>query len=229
MPELKDPLQVHIERVFGDLKSRGAYIELPEKAVCCTGEEVILRTICANMPDLEAFVVKATAWRNASPTCFFTEFTATVDRTRRWLTSVIENSPLKILFLVELKGGVMIGHLGLDYVPEREAFELGSILKGERAPKGCMTLALRGLCHWAFNVYPVLHIFLRSFADNARALTLYKRCGFVEADRWAVFREKKEGDSRWVRGKKFYQDMPERIVVCMKRNREPSANPASGL
>jgi RimJ/RimL family protein N-acetyltransferase len=226
---MKNPLQVRIENAFRNLKSESAHIELPEKTVCYTGEEVFLRTVSANMPDLEAFVVKATAWRSACPNCFFTEFNATVDRTRKWLTDVIGKNPLKILFLMELKGGVMIGHLGLDYVPDQKTFEVGSILKVEKAPKGSMTLALGGLCHWAFSLYPVPYIFLRSFSDNVRAFALYERCGFVEVDRWPVFREERDDERMWVRGKKAHQDTPERIVVFMKKFRELSANLLSAL
>lgn len=213
-------MEHQIEQLFRTLKAMGVCLDLPPADTKCpTGDQIFLRTVSMNMPGIDQFIAQATAWRNAQSGGFFSEFVATEERTRLWLQTAIENNPTRILFLIENHQGLALGHLSLRYDSTEETFEVEHILRGEQVGKGCMTTALSALCAWTFRVFPVTYIFLRSFADNSRALALYKRCGFEEAARWTVFRQENDGDIVWRSIIPAPEHVPQRVVVCMRKYR----------
>lgn len=215
-------MERQIQRLFRTLKTEGAYLDLPPADTTCpSGDRIALHTVSMHMPNIEHFIVRATAWRNAQTGGFFSEFVATEERTRLWLRTAIEDNPTRIMFLVENHQGFALGHLGLRYDSIEGNFEVENILRGKQIGKGCMTTALSALCAWTFRTFPVTEVFLRSFADNTRALAMYKRCSFEETARWSVFRQVKDnGDVVWCPITPAPKRVPRRVVVCMRTYRK---------
>ena len=193
-------MERQIEQLFIAHSTKGAFLlDLPPMDTMCTMSDLIsLRMVSMNMPNFNEFIVNATTWRNAQFGGFFSEFLATEERTRRWFQNAIEDNPNRLLFLAENQHKLVFGHLGLRYDEMEKAFEMEHILRGEDISKGGMTMAVSALCSWSFHNFPITHVFLRVFADNSRAIALYKRCGFEESAHWEVFRHQEEsGDIVW--------------------------------
>ncbi len=61
----------------------------------------------------------------------------------------------------------------------RHAMMLGLVVAPEAQGQGVGTALMHALCDYADRWTQVLRIELTVFADNARAIALYRRCGFV--------------------------------------------------
>lgn len=71
------------------------------------------------------------------------------------------------------------------YVPStalrrRHVMSLGIAVAPDAQGQGVGTALMQALCNWADHWGQVLRIELSVFADNARAIALYQRCGFVQ-------------------------------------------------
>ena len=109
------------------------------------------------------------------------------------------DEPTRLLFWVTAVDGTRIGHVGLcgsDYA--ERVVEIENVLRGRAAVlPGILTASTGRLAHWAFDDLPVEACSVRALADDARALRLYLRCGFLETGRQALT-PVPEGDAvRW--------------------------------
>jgi RimJ/RimL family protein N-acetyltransferase len=96
-------------------------------------------------------------------------------------------------------GQIALYSIDFDY----KTAELGRIIKGEReCPKGMMTLAAETLVRWGFDSLKLEKIVLEVFADNKRAISMYKRLGFYISNR-VPFRMTRtpQGTIRWISAK----------------------------
>ena len=76
-----------------------------------------------------------TAWRNRYVTAFLTEFTATEDRTAKWLTDVVGPAEGKILFMLDEPDGSTFGYMGLDFIDwDKRTGEADAIVRGNPTP-----------------------------------------------------------------------------------------------
>ena len=147
-------------------------------------EDYFLRPVATerdlqNSSDVSCF----TYWRNRFVNSFLTEFVATEERTATWLAETVHPDDSKILFMIENTQQDRIGYMGLAYIDWANAYgEADAIVKGENAPKGLMSAALKTLLNWAKYQLGLETIGVRVLSDNP-ALTFYKKLGFEETAR----------------------------------------------
>ncbi|MEX2247483.1 MAG: GNAT family protein [Dehalococcoidia bacterium] len=105
----------------------------------------------------------------------------------KWLSELV-SQPMaydRVAFSIDTKDGVHIGSLNYHIiVPEERKASLG-IMIGEKEywAKGYGTDAIVTLLRFGFDEMNLNRVELRVFADNARAIACYRKCGFVEEGR----------------------------------------------
>ena len=143
-------------------------------------------------------VRRLTRWRNRHVTAFLTEFEATEERTARWLEQVVGPDPTRILFMVDDAGGRTVGYMGLAYIDWESRYgEVDAVVRGEEAPRGCMTRALHRLIGWARGDLGLLTLGVRVRSDNP-ALAFYRKAGYRESHRVALRRTEQAREVHWV-------------------------------
>ena len=108
---------------------------------------------------------------------FFTQFAATRQRTAAWIERYLADDA-RLLFLIKTDAGRWEGHLGVCHIAGDVA-ELDNTIRGERRghPK-LFYLAELAVVRWAMADLGVDSVYLRLFADNARAIALHDKIGF---------------------------------------------------
>jgi len=112
------------------------------------------------------------------------EFDVTVEQERTLLGDALgsEND----LFLVAVTGGAVVGMLscrGEKRRAMRHVVRLGMSIRKAWWGRGIGTEMMRGAIAWARGTGVVRRIELMVYADNARAIRLYRKFGFVEEGR----------------------------------------------
>ena len=98
-----------------------------------------------------------------------------------WVRKKLEEKAL-IFSMIEKKTGDFIGNTEL--VDESDTVkELGIAITAEKQNKGYGTEAVAALLKYGFETLGLQKIVLRAKPDNARAIHVYKKCGFREYDR----------------------------------------------
>lgn len=170
---------------------------------------LVLKKEIQNKGDIEAL----TNYRNKFKKSFLTEFEANVEQTSNWLDTVVAENPSKIIFMVDDINLKTIGYMGLDFINWEEAHgEADAIVRGEEAPKGLMTQALTTLLSWAHNTLKLKSISVRVLSDN-KAVTFYKKLGFVEKEQIPLKKLASEDIVSWIEDSSLTE--AERHLVCM--------------
>ncbi|MGE6784148.1 GNAT family N-acetyltransferase [Ensifer adhaerens] len=160
------------------------------------GGEVIGRLSCLDRTNASdaATIAALTTWRNANREAFLTQFEATETRTANWLARVVLPGRGRILFLIIDADDKLVGNVGFANLTEESA-ELDNVLRGElsRYPR-IATAAVQSLLAWAFADLGLRSIYLNVFANNDRAIGMYKTLGFLpgEERRLSVMRSDDE-------------------------------------
>jgi hypothetical protein len=120
--------------------------------------------------------------RNIYHSHFFTQSQSTVETTREFLRSFID-AKAKFLYLIFLLDNVsnlpiLQGHLGYEIV-NTESIEVINVMKIS-GRKLHMEIPLNNLLLFLRDSRESQRIFLRVLNENSRAISLYKKCGFVE-------------------------------------------------
>lgn len=120
-------------------------------------------------------------WRKRNQRWFPTQFEVTFEGTKKWAKNQLIEKQDRILFFIESgrTNSILIGHLGLnrfDY--KNRSCQIDNVIRGKTVMKGIMTHALKTLINFSFNILGVRYLTLTTFADNDRAIALYKSCGF---------------------------------------------------
>lgn len=186
----------HIDLLRSLKESAGRRPEL-----CLTvGTPVESRLRCvATVPDRinEEDVRCLTEWRNQHVSSFLTEFEASPERTRNWLTEHVRRNDGKILFMVEDAGGRTIGYMGISFIDwQARAAEADSVVRGLDAPRGLMGRALLHLLAWARAQLLIEEFHVRVRSDNP-AVGFYERIGFEELWREPHLREARGEEIHW--------------------------------
>lgn len=155
-----------------------------------------LRAVTPSEPG-EGDILRLTDWRNRNPRSFLTEFQATADRTRGWLTRSIAHDDTRVLFMIEAPGQDPIGYIGLGAIDwEKRNAEADSVVRGVESSPGAMTAAMKSLLNWARRDLGIESFSVRVLADNP-ALAFYQKFGFRETHREALRRVVKEDCVAW--------------------------------
>jgi RimJ/RimL family protein N-acetyltransferase len=147
-----------------------------------------LRPVSCESP-AGADVYHLTLWRNQHVHAFLSEFVATEVRTERWLREHVGPDPTRVVFMVEVEDQI-VGYMGLAHIDwNRRSFELDGIVRGRTdAPRGVMTRGVLAMIDWAVNCLGLDHPTVRVLAHNTHAVAFYRRMGFAEARRAALYR-----------------------------------------
>ena len=145
----------------------------------------------------KAAIQALTDWRNRNADCFFTQFTATPDRTERWIRGALLGREDQKLFLI-YHGDQLVGHFGFKDLTGETAL-LDNAMLGVRCdyPK-IMVKAGRALVRWLFDEVGVTTVFGAVFADNVPALMMNKEIGFRTASKVFLKRESTVDGASWV-------------------------------
>lgn len=156
-------------------------------------ESHFLLPVCAAHQNDKALINQITNWRNLYSDAFPTQFKATPDSTKEWLSGRLLDVSDRILFLVVNKTGETIGHLGFNNCLNQEhEFEIDNVVKGDlKKNPGLFSRALTATIEWARKVIGVEKFYLRVLDDNHRAINFYKKNGFNETHRTPLKKEKK--------------------------------------
>lgn len=137
-------------------------------------------------------------WRTETYQSFFTWIQPNEVEMLEWLMRY-ENVDNDIIFLVEAPEP--IGQMSIYNVDMDEKLaEFGRLIRGEKkGSKGLMSHACAALLRWAFSCLQLNEITLEVFADNQKAIALYRRLGFYVSN-IVLFSKTKttEGIVRWV-------------------------------
>lgn len=151
--------------------------------VVLNGHQVArLEPVTQSDHDQPALVDLLAKWREAAATYFPTQFPITLEGTRNWLTNHVLPVPDRILLWIRSDyDGVRLGHVGLFRLDAlANSIELDNVVRGVvRLAPGLMEASVRALMHWTADHLGLQEMRLRVFADNARAVSLYERCGFA--------------------------------------------------
>lgn len=130
-------------------------------------------------------VESLTKWRNKYMRFFLTQFTATTERTKAWLTNVVIPSSDKLLFLIRDYDRNLIGNFGVANI-SKDKCELDNLIRGERGghPK-LVYFSEIALLKWLFDK-GVNQVNLHVFSNNWPTIKLHKSVGFLETIRTIV-------------------------------------------
>lgn len=138
-------------------------------------------------------------WREGAADAFPAQFAVTIPGTKTWCEKALINAPERLLFWVIDGSGKKIGHVGLFRISEDgQHIEADNIVRGEvSSSKGLMFRALEKLLSWQRQELAIPKSFLRVFADNEKAIALYKKLGYYEIQRAPLRRVQGDGRIDW--------------------------------
>lgn len=123
-------------------------------------------------------VSKLSEWRLRYSDNFLTQFEISDDRTKRWLTDIVIPSTDRILFLIRLPTGELVGNFGVCNLTNKDA-ELDNTIRGERlGPAKLMNYCEVALLVWLFETFGCDRVYLHVFSNNITAQMLHKHMGF---------------------------------------------------
>lgn len=142
-----------------------------------------------------------TNWRNRHVNAFLTEFSATNERTSRWLSEVVHTDDRRILFMIEDRQRERVGYMGIAYIDWDCSYaEADAIVSSGGTPKGMMSAALRTVLRWAKGQLGLQVFAVRVLSDNP-ALAFYRRLGFEETKRVPLKRVVSNDLVSWIEDK----------------------------
>ncbi len=150
------------------------------------------------------------SWRNSYAEQFFTHDYITKQQQRIWYEHYQQNFTDN-MFMIQLKDGTKIGSIALYNInlSDRTA-NIGRILILEDYQgKGFAEDAIRVVKRIAFENMKLYKLKLETFLDNAAAISLYHRCGFVANKRPIMLMECKNVKINWLEAVKVesYDEM----------------------
>lgn len=156
-------------------------------------------------------------WREENQQYFPSQFKVTIKGTKIWAATQLIEKKDRILFFINDLEENRVGHIGLyrfDY--RKKTCEIDNVIRGTRYSPGIMTCALNALINWTYQELKVKTILLTVFADNPKAISLYRRCGFNDF-KYVPLKKEVVGDAiNWVEIKKTSKEKPERQYLVMR-------------
>jgi hypothetical protein len=167
-----NPIQSQLDRVIAGTQQLTLPIHDEEGTVIGT-----LRPLTLAYLDDAAILEKLTDWRNQNMTSFLSQFTATLDRTRSWLSNVVFQASGQMLFLV-YSNDLLMGHLGFKNLTPLDAL-MDNAIRGARGghPK-IFVMAHKTLAKWLFQEAKIESLYGYVMIDNAPAIMMNKQVGW---------------------------------------------------
>jgi RimJ/RimL family protein N-acetyltransferase len=182
-----------LARQVDALKQGGAAFGFPRSIPwqgCSIGE---LRPLTRTDADSDLLLDKLGTWRNRHRTAFFTQFEASRDSTRLWLTTIVLDRSDRVMFLVSDEESRPIGQCGLRDIGPTGA-EIDAVMRGERhGHPRLMALSVAILVHLVFEELGLGLVQARTFADNTRSIRLFADLGLNVTGR-EIFKPVSEGN-----------------------------------
>jgi perosamine synthetase len=177
---------------FNFFKSAKTIQEAYLRAIPIQGFGYLVPVCEAHINDNE-LLQKLTLWRNLNVEVYPTQFKATLESTRTWLTDRLLTVSDRMLYLVVDNAGKVIGHLGFNgCLNEEFLFEIDNVVRGvPGVSSGIFSKAMVSLIEWARKTINVNGFFLRVMDDNPQAIEFYKRNAFAEECRIPLVKEVK--------------------------------------
>ncbi|KUJ00618.1 GNAT family N-acetyltransferase [Vibrio sp. MEBiC08052] len=144
-------------------------------------DDVFLQVVTSDYINDDNIINLLSYWRSKSQHAFLKIFPVTDEGTKRWLKHGVIEREDRILFLVSRRNGDFIGHIGLSSFDfSHNTCEIDNVIKSpECDDKGIFTDVTNFLLKWTKENLGPDKIKLRVFSDNAKALALYTRVGFI--------------------------------------------------
>ena len=123
---------------------------------------------------------------------FFTPYLIAVSGQDKWYDNYLSQGDSLIFLIYTRDSNDRLGIVGLDRIDHRnQSAEFGRLLIADPKMRGhgYARDATLTLLHYAFSDLNLNRIYLRVYADNDEAVSLYERCGFVREglEREALF------------------------------------------
>lgn len=156
-------------------------------------------------------------WRKKHEFWFQAQFPISAERTTAWFKNKVIGAPDRLLFIIKVDD-LYIGHVGLfrfDF--ENLTCEIDNIVRGEdNVAPGIIGDSVANMMEWGKNNFGIKNYTLQTTSDNARALRLYDKMGFVEVKRVPLFYQKTEEGGEWTEAPMEYSGPIERYDVYME-------------
>ena len=123
------------------------------------------------------------AWRNTPSIWagFFNKFPLSMARQKAWFANLVADQSKKLFMICKVENNEPVGTIGLDHIDfANQSTEFGNMLIGKQefVGKGYATEATELMLSYCFLRLNMNRVYLKVYADNARAISLYERCGF---------------------------------------------------
>lgn len=126
----------------------------------------------------ESIISALTAWRKRYMRYFLTQFEATATRTRDWLNSIVIPCSDRILFIIILPTGELVGNFGVCNLTKSTG-ELDNLIRGERGgDKKLIFYSELALLSWMFGKLQYVDATLHVFSNNLKTIKLHSAVGF---------------------------------------------------
>jgi len=159
------------------------------------GDLGFLIPVCEAHKADDTLIEQLTVWRNRHVAAYPTQFVATVDSTRKWLSGRLLAVSDRMLFLIVDPLGKTLGHIGFSgCINDERRFEIDNVVRGELSGfPGLFSRAIFSLMEWSRKLLNVEGFFLRVMDDNAHAIRFYEKNGFVLDRRIPLVKESHSG------------------------------------
>lgn len=177
------------QEVFQGLKGIGS-VDLSSLCLPVDGTEFVLAPVNCNSGKIDEDIVNMlTEARNFNADSFLTYFTATPQRTFRWIVDTVASDDTRILFAVRnLHTAALHGYMGLAHGDSTgDRIEGDAIVRfaAESRP-GLMRKAFLRLVTWVKFELGLSEVWVRVLSDNP-AIEFYKKCDFMVAETVPLF------------------------------------------
>jgi len=118
-------------------------------------------------------------WRRKYYKNFFTWVKPDSSELLQWLNNYKDKNN-DIIFMIVIRNNTPIGQFSLYNIDfNKQMAEFGRLIHGRRGdPKSIILKSIQTLLEWAFESLHLKRISLEVFADNEKAISLYRKAGF---------------------------------------------------
>ncbi len=174
---------------------------------------------------------KMTNWRNKNSASFLTKFTATPERTERWLKTSILSSKNRLILLIYLKIKTdtyscdkLIGHLGFFDLTDISA-EGDAIIRGEHGGgRDFIKYAALAQMNWFYTQFRPRSLTCRILSNNESAINMTLSIGYKIEKEVNVYIHNNNGEQNFREWGEKSQLVPDTKLIYLK-----SENPYNNI